>query len=382
MHFFAFFFSTLITHYSFNLGFAPFVLISLFLFLLLTFKQFFNYQNIIKKKLSFPLLLLPIFLWGLLVSFFSFYPFLVSRLIVFLYIPIIILYFDIERKRNFHYLKFSVYLSLIIHLIAFFYQAFFFYTTNEIIDFVQPITGEASRVIGGSYEPIFGQRFARLSGLFTEPGTYVSVIFTMFLFYKIICSKTCGLISNKFSLLELFVLSSVFLSFSTFGYIFLLIYVFMNFFRVDFLKIIYFFIFLVISVLLSYEYFFDRFLSQDQYLDDYRLEVIINFFSVQFDFSKLIFGYGYFTDFRKNIFYVIEDVGFLFNILFYFGIFGFIYFLFLIINRWKFLSIMERTLLMCLFLSKLTFTYIFFLFYLCFIFSKSINKSNLHKFDV
>lgn len=370
LHFLAFFLGTLISYYNYELGFAPFVLMSILIYFILSIIYLIRYYSFPNRFLNVAFLFLPIFLWTLFVSTQSFYPFLYSRLIVFVFFLLISFYLDTESKSSYINLLYSVKLSLKVHLVAFFVQVSYFYTTNKVIDFVEPITGEVSRVYGGSYNPVIGNEFVRLSGLFSEPGTYVSVVFTLFLFYKILSQTVTNFNRKNISSIDFFVLLSVLLTFSTFGYVFIVLYCLINLLKFNFKRIIILFLLLGVISFFSHEYFFQRFFSEDQYLDDYRLELMTSFLFNNFEVSKYFFGYGYFSDFRETVLYVVDDVGLWFSILFNFGLFVFIYLVACVSLIWSKLSKLELTLLVILFISKLNFTYIFLVFYLLFLFHK------------
>ena len=372
LHFLAFFFGTLISYYNYELGFAPFILLSILIYFILAIICLIRYDSFPSRFLSVAFLFLPILFWALIVSTLSFYPFLYSRLIVFVFFLLISFYLDTESKSSYINLLYSVKLSLKLHLIAFFIQASYFYTTNKVIDFIEPITGEVSRVYGGSYNPVIGNEFVRLSGLFAEPGTYVSVVFTLFLFYKILSQTVNNFNRRNISSLDFFVLLSVLLTFSTFGYVFIVLYCLINLLKFNFKSIIVLFLLLGGIFFFSYEYFFQRFFSEDQYLYDYRLELIMSFLFNNFEVSKLFLGNGYFSDFRETVPYVVDDVGLWFSILFNFGLFIFIYLIACVSRIWSNLSKLELTLLVVLFISKLNLTYIFAVFYLLFLFHKKI----------
>jgi len=369
LHFLAFFFSTLISYYNYDLGFAPFALLSILIYSILALTYLKKFTTFPSRFLNVALLFLPIFLWALIVSVQSLSPFLYTRLIVFVFFLLISFYLDAESKSNFINLLYSINLSLKIHLTAFFIQAIYFYITNELVDFIEPITGEVSRVFGGNYNAVVGNQFIRPSGLFAEPGTYVSVVFPLYLFSKIVSHRIQAVNDNNFGFLDIFVFLSVLLAFSTFGYLFIALFILMNLINFDIKKSFILVLFTGCLVALSHDYFYQRFFSEDQYLDDYRLEMIMIFLYDNLNLLNLLFGYGYFSDLRQIFPYVIDDIGLWFSILFYFGFFVFLYFIFIFQRVWWNLSRLEKTLILCIFISKLIFTYIFLIFMVLFLFS-------------
>jgi hypothetical protein len=162
-----------------------------------------------------------IFLFYLLIILFSFLSLLyfgdsivISKFLGFLIILLSCLTANILYKfyKIFDILR--IYLT--IHVFFFILQFLAYYLLRVHLDFLNPITGEEQRVFGGNFELPYISTFMRPSGLFNEPGTYVTYIAPAVVLF--------GRWSNLFTKfdLKLYVLSfiTLFLSFSVFGIIF------------------------------------------------------------------------------------------------------------------------------------------------------------------
>ena len=120
---------------------------------------------------------------------------------------------NLYKSFNIFYL---IRLYLKFHILFFYIQLLAFYIFKFHIDFLQPITGEEQRVFGGNFEIPYINSFMRPSGLFNEPGTYVTFIAPFIVLF--------GRWKNNFVTQDYFIyvlgLFSLFLSFSVFGIIF------------------------------------------------------------------------------------------------------------------------------------------------------------------
>ena len=129
---------------------------------------------------------------------------------------LIIIFASLISATLFHFINLKILIKtyLSIHIFFFYLQLFVFYIFNYHLDFIEPITGESQRVIGGNFELLFSS-FIRPSGLFSEPGTYalfVAPLICIFTRYSITDAR-----ENRFWYLCVITL---FLSFSLYGIIF------------------------------------------------------------------------------------------------------------------------------------------------------------------
>jgi len=101
---------------------------------------------------------------------------------------------------------------LLVHTSLFFLQLITFYTIGYVIDFLVPVTGEEQRMFGYNYTlPIIGQ-IMRPAGLFNEPGAYSIFVAPFVALFGRWSDK------SKWNKCTFWLgLSSIFLSFSTFG---------------------------------------------------------------------------------------------------------------------------------------------------------------------
>lgn len=252
----------------------------------------------------------------------------------------------------------ALYIVLWVHVAFFVFQFSYFLTTFHFIDFLEPFTGEEQRAIGGNYSlgPI--QNFIRITGLFNEPGTYSTWMMLLLLLFKS-NARRLGT-KTKSYVLEIFVIGTVLLSFSTFGYIFSLIYL------VDVLvekklslkSILLVSVFTIIVASVGYDYFEQRFTKQgdtDVGLD-FR-EQTINLYLDNLNPGKLLFGFGMFDDSfnRKDEKLEAQDLGLWFTLVTSGGIVAIV-----LLGAFFFLVLPKETgsysLLVVLLLSKFTLT--------------------------
>ena len=204
---------------------------------------------------------------------------------------------------------------LLAHSFFFFLQFIIYYTTGYLIDYVEPITGEQSRAIGGSFELSSGL-FARTCGLFTEPGTYVNAIapfVAIFLrFYK-------NSLSNK--IIFWISMATLPLSFSTFGIVFFIIIII----SAEFINSFYRLSALFVSISIAIDYFYNRFVILTDLGQESGLEFRYSFIAQSINIDSVItFFFGrnvLITNVmdRAGIYGAVNDTGLFFFILYFLG---------------------------------------------------------------
>jgi|688.fasta_scaffold23377_2 hypothetical protein len=196
-----------------------------------------------------------------------------------------------------------------IHVFFFYLQFFAYYLFKIHLDFLYPITGEEQRVFGGNFELPYLNAFMRPSGLFNEPGTYVTFVAPIVVLF--------GKWSNNFTKndLKLYIFSfiTLFLSFSVFGIIFgLLILFFASILKKKYRVIIGGVImFFLIIPYLTYRFFMaDVNINNDSGLG--LREVFLNesYKFITSDFGAFIFGSGHLSsDAKANFISSYNDIG-------------------------------------------------------------------------
>jgi hypothetical protein len=222
-------FSLLVSVFLFSLGSHYFYQIGLYAFQLagiLLALPFFKLDKLSWSKarlFSVVIFFLYFFIHGILLASFSGNDiFGVSKLIlplfVFFYFSFAVVMFYIYP----HVFQRVLYGVIAIHVAFFIFQFSWFLITSDVIDFLVPFTGESQRVVGGSYTLSYLSAFVRPSGLFNEPGTYSTWMILLLLLLKSNANRIG--FNSKNSILEIFVIGTVLFSFSTFGFIFTIIY--------------------------------------------------------------------------------------------------------------------------------------------------------------
>ena len=113
---------------------------------------------------------------------------------------------------------------LSIHLLFFFVQFITYYATGNFLDYLEPITGESQRALGGSYTfSALNIKLIRATGLFNEPGSYSTFVFLTYAILQIVRKNLNEDLS--ITLFDGLVLMSILLTFSIFGFIFTSTYV-------------------------------------------------------------------------------------------------------------------------------------------------------------
>jgi hypothetical protein len=210
---------------------------------------------------------------------------------------------------------------IVIHLIFFFLQFFVHYFLHIDLDFILFFTGEKQRNYAGSYEVLILGELFRSSGLFIEPGTYVTFIAPIIPFLEdiLLNSKIIPISKSKLvKFIYIISLISLFLSFSIFGIFFCFVIIlrsklFSNKFKLIFISFI---------ILGSSSYIISRFFNQSSTENNgigFRLEELYNLFNSNSKLSTWHFlGNSFFLNESNNNLLISNDTGlilYLFNML-------------------------------------------------------------------
>ena len=117
-------------------------------------------------------------------------------------------------RRNPEAFKWAVRWVLILHIGVYYLQVAVFYTTGHYVDFLQPMTGEEQRYMGGAFIQVI-----RPTGLFNEPAT-----FSVHIFY-LMCLYGLSRRVMRLDRILLFGLVSMFFSFSLTGFVYSLLFI-------------------------------------------------------------------------------------------------------------------------------------------------------------
>jgi len=287
LFFLGIFFLTLQGFYIHSLGFSPFILLGISIFIgtsiiLKTGPIYLRNMDLV------PIFLLSIILLiATLNSMISGY-FDIKRFVGFaIFIP---LYISLLRFKVFDPLHFLKYI-LIIHISIFYLQFILYYGFSIEFDPIREFTGRSQKGWGGSYNlPYFGN-IIRFGGLFNEPGSYSTFV--------AILASLLNIKYTEHKNLIIFASISMMLSFSTFGFVFAS-FLFMSilFHSKYHFKIITIFIFIFIFFAIS-EYFFIRFFSGEVSGNglEFRFELLQKVYETYFiDISYVtFFGLGFFN---------------------------------------------------------------------------------------
>lgn len=176
-----FFFLSLQSYYFYNIGIAPFPLVSLIGIIV------FSDRNRISNQIKiYPFSLFILFtissLWGF---FFQLDLYYVNSVIgIFLGTFILIFTTKFLKSYNIDLIYRVLAIVLIIHLICFWLQFGLYMLIGVNLDFLEFVTGEASRF--EAYGAISG--LIRATGVFNEPATYSYYIFTI-VYLRFLCFK-------------------------------------------------------------------------------------------------------------------------------------------------------------------------------------------------
>ena len=177
---------------------------------------------------------------------------------------------------------------LFVHLIFFFIQFFVYHFSGEKIDYLEPITGEAQRMVGFEKIEAGGFSLFRPAGLFNEPSTY-----SVFMITLLWCVKVAG---KENILIEKMTLVSILFTFSLSGIIFAIAYYVLQYYkRIKFFEVLVLllisFVILLLFGDLFYAYFEHRVMniSNDNSANE-RLLMFQLFYDL--DASYQLFGSG------------------------------------------------------------------------------------------
>lgn len=201
-------FATLQAFYFRSISLAPFPLLSLFLTIAVTPKTKLNVYELQELLLFSTIIAISAMLGVINLNEISDTIFYFPTLLGWLLFPIGIIYF----KRYFKYYKEhlqSIFKWVLVIHVSFFFIQFLSYKLFHVkLDFIEIITGESQRTGATKLKGVGGENI-RAAGLFSEPGSYSVYIYILLIFNLIL--------ENKFKILSLLALISMFLSFSMTG---------------------------------------------------------------------------------------------------------------------------------------------------------------------
>jgi len=299
----------------------------------------------------------------------------IKRLMGFM-VAILSVFIAVTLYRRFN-LESLVRFYLLVHISFFFAQLTSYYSVGYVIDFLAPFTGEEQRMLGGNFTLPLVDRFIRPGGLFVEPGTYSIFVAPFLALFARWYDKSKW---NKFIFWAS--LSSLFVSFSTFGLIFggLILLFSRNIRLVHKISII-------IAIIFSIApYFYYRFILRPEIELGSGIEIRQVYLEQLFNFlfsnpTALIFGAGLLTvDPRVELSMAHNDIG----LIFYFLHFAGLPLTLLLLATLFYVSIKldwaSRIALLIILLSKHSLFATFFLFILVAIFWKDrmANTSSTH----
>lgn len=296
------------SYYFYNINIALFTYIGALLFILYEIKSI-KIQNMkfLINNLYININILSTYFLSQIMSF----PYKITAGLSFTFNQLFILI----KLNNLKYrnLKKIVGVVLITHVLFFYIQFFSYYLFGGSIDFISWLTGEYQRNLDGS-NTILGYLIYRASGLYIEPSTYTAHVFALLLISR-----------NEVSLkVRVLTLLSTFLSFSTVGLLYSLIYLFLFEYK-NIKNKLYLLLPLIIVVIFSVNYAIDRLLNI--FISDYdaigiRTEII----KVLYDNLSVVgvgVGVGVITEEMNNGLNV-YDTGSGFSLLYFLGLIYFI----------------------------------------------------------
>ncbi len=320
------------------------VLSSMFL-LLINYNEVIYLLNKHGKKVIYFLLFFIIH--SLFVALFNseyLYPKRVLFLITIIPVCIYSAYLLINKKEQ---LLEILKLVLTIHLFFMFFQLCFYLVTGEFIDFLESLTGEQQRALGGSYyiDSLGGLRLARVTGLYVEPGTYSTFTMVLYAFYKSLEVDLYRDIS-KINWFDIAILSSCVLTFSTYGFIFVGIFMIFSFFKLNYKgKVVLLLSSIPVIYFVVVNYLLIRF--SVSHLDSsgvgFREQGVTIFMDyLQNSPFNLLLGSSYLVNFSHLVGvydrFPFNDVGFAFNFIVHLGILGSLFVLSMVLplkkNKW------------------------------------------------
>jgi hypothetical protein len=258
---------------------------------------------------------------------------------------------------------------ILIHLFFFYYQFIYFILFGEVIDFLGSVTGESSRNMNNL-------GFVRSSGLFNEP-----MVFSFFLFSLLVIRHLC--LGVRHDIIEGITLFAIFISFSSWGIISVILYISVNFdYKLNGKTILGILGFLFLSILLInyfglkeyYEFLYETRFSSIQDDSSFQYRYVMTFDIWRNDVKMLFLGNGLASPGKGGVFdlslllQIFTNLGLLLGLIFFIIIFFRFY-----ISRKKFKIVI---LFLTLLSSDLRFQQLYFWFLLSFIvfdFSKIVH---------
>lgn len=338
------------------------VLGMLFSFSFVSYLALFSRKRLVDTLANsfFPLAFVFVLLFlGLISALFTEADLIWSRFPALLLFACLVVHFCYLKTYRPAHLETALKWCLITHLCFFWFQVLSHYLGFGFFDFLEPITGESQRVFGGNYNvPITGQRLIRAAGLYSEPGTFATFLFLIYLTYKsIYCANREGK-GGGIGRFDLLVITSIVCSFSIFGFVFVFLYLLFSLF-IAWRKFILLSPVLVSFALLVFDtYIYPRFfggISTDTGLG-FRSEGMLIYSERVSETPYLIFfGSGFFSDYSiYSPSIVWNDLGLFFSLLMLVGLVGVgaIFFMFcLVLGKLKFYDFL---LIIVLCLSKIS----------------------------
>lgn len=300
------------TYYFYELGVAPFPLLGLALLAGVAFayspRGFLGTMTTsCKLLLGLPIALVVL---GMLASISEELSILPARLLTPIVALTAALSIQVVVTRDPSGLMLALRLVVIAHLAFFLLQFFVYLATGYMIDFLAPITGEEQRVWSGDYSTPIMSEFARCSGLFNEPGTYVNFVFPSYLAMRALMEEHGD--DHRWGWVDVLVIATVILSFSIFGILFLLVWVLGGLvLRFSMPKLLLGIAAVVVAWVVAGDYVLQRFAHEggDAGGLGFRAEIFGKLFEGM-SADRFFWGYGFLSD-LSNVFadLVLNDVG-------------------------------------------------------------------------
>ncbi|WP_132042470.1 hypothetical protein [Halomonas marinisediminis] len=195
-------------------------------------------------------------------------------------------------------------LGLVISIHIFFYllQVVYWFTFGEYLDFLEPVTGDTQRYSSQKGMLLDGERVPRFTGLFNEPGSYSTYLFSL--------AAVRFLAVRKLDRILIFALASMVLSFSLFGIVLSFLFLVFALFVVRERRTVWFLapLFLVAAYVIFPEV--ERRLSSDFSGLDGRFQVVDNIFILRnFLYGSLSYGEASFAANDTGVFLFLLSYG-------------------------------------------------------------------------
>jgi len=266
-------------------------------------------------------------------------------------------YFDIKKTLKF---------VISFHLSFFFLQVVYFSLFKDVMDYVQPVTGEVSRMISSKGLTLLDVRIPRFSGLFNEPGTYATYFGGMLSIYSSLI--------KRWNILILIGIVSLLFTMSAFSFV---VIAFIICSKLITTRPVNAKTFLLIILAVSVGIFVVTVILErvhSGYMEMGFREAMINDYFLHSDLVGVAFGKSIISASEK-FGGVVNDVGLWFLVLYDYGALAFLA-LILIILMIFFKARMRALPVLLLFVLKVKFSYPFFWLYLLFPYHKYIFSDN------